>query len=96
MKLQERKDILQRLGLYILQNGSDWQEAVEKAHRENGWFIPEFTEVAANNIAQAFLQPGALEGLIAQYHIPEENEKPKKVGIVMAGNIPLVGFHDLL
>jgi hypothetical protein len=28
--------------------------------------------------------------------VPEENPLPTKVGIVMAGNIPLVGFHDFL
>jgi hypothetical protein len=31
-----------------------------------------------------------------QYKIPDENAAPKNVGIVMAGNIPLVGFHDFL
>jgi hypothetical protein len=28
--------------------------------------------------------------------LPDENKHPKRVGIVMAGNIPLVGFHDFL
>lgn len=74
----------------------DWQQAKHKAYLENQWFIPEFIELSANNIAQNFLQPQQLDVLIKQYQIPEENLYPKKVGIVMAGNIPLVGFHDLL
>jgi hypothetical protein len=45
---------------------------------------------------QNYLQPDTLDLLINRYHIPSENPNPKKVGIVMAGNIPLVGFHDFL
>jgi len=96
MKLQERKDLLLRLGSYIRENGTEWQEAVDKAYRENNWFIPPFTNKAAMNIAEQYLSPAALEGLIEKYAIPEENGAPRTVGIVMAGNVPLVGFHDLL
>ena len=30
------------------------------------------------------------------YDFPAQNDNPKNVGIVMAGNIPLVGFHDFM
>src|SRR6202008_2366716 len=42
------------------------------------------------------LNKGNLEKWINSYNIPPVNSCPKQVGIVMAGNIPLVGFHDLL
>lgn len=74
----------------------DWQQAKHKAYLENQWFIPGFIELSVNNIAENFLQPQQLDVLINEYQIPEENLNPKKVGIVVAGNIPLVGFHDLL
>lgn len=77
-------------------NDDGWQEEKHKAYLENQWFVPEFIELSVNNIAQNFLQPQQLDQLAAQYKVPEENRNPKKVGIVMAGNIPLVGFHDLL
>lgn len=96
MNLSKRKDLLVRLGNYIQSNKEDWQQAKHKAYLENHWFIPEFIALSVNNIAQNFLQPNQLEQLISRYQIPEENPNPKKVGIVMAGNIPLVGFHDLL
>jgi hypothetical protein len=48
------------------------------------------------NIAQNYLHPSALNTLINTYHLPEQITHPKKVGIVMAGNVPLVGFHDFL
>lgn len=96
MNLLQRKELLVRLGKYLQSNEEQWQQAKHRAFLENRWFIPEFIELSVNNIAQNFLQPVQLEQLINRYQIPKENQNPKKVGIVMAGNIPLVGFHDLL
>jgi hypothetical protein len=96
MILQQRIDILIELGNYIKQNGEEWQQAKEKASRANHWFIPEFIEMAAKNIANEFLQKDKLEKWVKQYNIPEEPSTPRIVGLVMAGNIPMVGFHDML
>jgi hypothetical protein len=96
MNLLRRKELLVGLGNYIQAKDDDWQQAKHKAYLENQWFIPEFIELSVNNIAQNFLQPQQIDVLIKQYQMPEENLHPRKVGIVMAGNIPLVGFHDLL
>ncbi|HZH36196.1 MAG TPA: acyl-CoA reductase [Flavisolibacter sp.] len=96
MNLQERKEILRQLGAYLLTDDPEWQVTKERAVTENAWFIPEFVELAARNIANQFLTAESLRQLIDRYRIPAENSSPKKVGIVMAGNIPMVGFHDLL
>ncbi len=96
MNLQQRIDLLKRLGEYILSADNQWAAAREKAFHENGWFTPAFIELSANSIAHAYLNPAALSAWASQYGIPAENAHPKNVGIVMAGNIPLVGFHDFL
>lgn len=96
MQLQQRIDLLTQLGTYMLQDDEDWQRAQRKAHAENNWFIPDFIQLAVKNIAHNYLQPGALQQLAQQYHVPDERANPKKVGLVLAGNIPLVGFHDVL
>ncbi|MEO8405988.1 MAG: acyl-CoA reductase [Chitinophagaceae bacterium] len=96
MKLQERIDLLSQLGKYMLSDDQAWIDAKEKASYENGWFIPEFVEKAIHSIARSFLQKNILEKWVAGYHIPADNTDPKKIGVVMAGNIPMVGFHDLL
>jgi hypothetical protein len=96
MNLQQRIDLLTRLGQYILSDDHQWQEAKSRAHWENGWFIPEFIDRASNNIARQFLSKELLMRWVQEYNIPEMNPSPRKVGIVMAGNIPMVGFHDLL
>lgn len=96
MNLQERKEILVRLGHYILAGDQKWEFTKQRASAENAWFTPEFVELSSNNIASQFLTEEKLTTLIQHYTIPEENQAPKRVGIVMAGNIPMVGFHDLL
>ncbi|MFT3822339.1 MAG: acyl-CoA reductase [Chitinophagaceae bacterium] len=96
MHLQQRIDLLARTGAYILANNDEWQATVEKASLHNGWFIPEFIHTASTAIAEQMLEAGKLQAWAEQYNIPAENKQPGNVGIVMAGNIPLVGFHDFL
>jgi hypothetical protein len=96
MNLQQRIVLLNRLGEYILQDNDNWQATKQKASLQNSWFTPEFIDLATRNIALAFLQKDTLTAWAQQYNIPAENTTPKNVGIIMAGNIPLVGFHDFL
>jgi hypothetical protein len=96
MKLQQRKALLVRLGNYMLGDDEAWRTAQQKAFTDNNWFIPEFIHTAVQSVAANFLTEEALGQMIERYGLPEENQSPKKVGIVMAGNIPLVGFHDFL
>ncbi|MBD0278276.1 MAG: acyl-CoA reductase [Flavisolibacter sp.] len=96
MNLQERIDLLQQVGNYMQGNDERWELAMQKASVENAWFTREFIILAIKNIAENFLQKQPLEALARQYSIPEINASLKRIGIVMAGNIPLVGFHDLL
>ncbi len=63
-----------------------------KAANTNPWFTANNIEQSLNGIVH-FLTPATISTWLNNYHLPQE---PKKVGIVMAGNIPLVGFHDLL
>ncbi|HSU26950.1 MAG TPA: acyl-CoA reductase [Chitinophagaceae bacterium] len=96
MNLPHRIDLMARLGAYIISSPPDWQMAREKAGYENGWFTPAFIDKAANHIAENWLHKNSLEKWIAPYTFPHEQKDPRTVGIVMAGNIPLVGFHDML
>ena len=89
-----RIDLAAQLGEYILSGTADWQEAKNKASLTNPWFTPEFIDLAAGNIAKNFLDKEKLQKWTSSYKI--ESVEPKKIGIVMAGNLPLVGFHDFL
>ena len=95
MKLQNRIELLGRLKEYLLENTAEWQEVKIQAYQKNGWFTPEFIDLSVNNIIEHFLQSDKLSAWAKHYAI-DDNIIPKNLGIVMAGNIPLVGFHDFL
>ncbi len=96
MTLQERINVLVSLASYMQNNGHGWQSVKEQANRANPWFVPEFIAMASENIYNQFLQPRQLDDWIKHYNVAEENENAVSVGLVMAGNIPMVGFHDML
>ena len=96
MTLQQRIDVLVKLGNYMQNNGQEWKSAKEQANRANPWFVPEFIEMSSGNICTAFLQKDKLSDWVKNYGVLDEVEKPVTVGLVMAGNIPMVGFHDML
>lgn len=94
MNLQMRIDLSAQLGEYILSADPEWMAVKEKAGHLNPWFTAEFTDLAARNIANEFLLTGKLTAWASEY--PCMPAQQRTIGIVMAGNIPLVGFHDLL
>ena len=94
MNLQMRIDLMSILGEYILSSDPEWIEIKDRASLLNPWFTQEFIDLSVKNIADKFLDKQKLLDWTSSYDL--ENIQPKKVGIVMAGNIPLVGFHDLL
>jgi hypothetical protein len=96
MDLENRISLLVELGRFMQSEDDDWKAAKTGAFLYNPWFIPDFIELAIKNIAVRYLQRNLLENWVRHYDFPSQNHDPKNVGIVMAGNIPLVGFHDFL
>jgi len=60
---------------------------LERASTANPWFTPGLIQTALEALDQWFLEP--LPDL-------EPVKDPLRVGIIMAGNLPLVGLHDLV
>ncbi len=96
MDLYQRIESVLALGNYLKQNTIEWQDAKKLASIKNGWFTIANIELAVNNIIDCFLQKDLLEKFVTTYIIKATNTNVKNVGLVTAGNIPLVGFHDLL
>jgi hypothetical protein len=96
MHLRDRIQLFVELGKYMESDHDDWVSAKHKAYQENNWFEPEFINLAVKNIVSEFLDEQKLNSWTKHYGFPDENEKSLNVGLVMAGNIPLVGFHDFL
>lgn len=95
MNLQHRIELMNKLGNYLQTNDPQWEEAKQQASQKNPWFTIEFIDTAIKNIVDNFLQKDLLEEWAGHYHL-DDNISQKNIGIVMAGNIPLVGFHDFL
>lgn len=95
MNLVERIDAVVELGKYLRLNPPEWQDAKQKAFESNGWFTVEFSDLAVKNITGEFTEKNKLESWVKHYHL-DDNIVKKNIGIVMAGNIPMVGFYDFL
>ncbi len=96
MDLANRITLLEELGKYVGSSNPQWASAKENAYRHNPWFIPSFIDLAVENILNGYLQRDLLEDWSLPYHFPAQEKTPQNIGLVMAGNIPLVGFHDFL
>ena len=96
----KRFEALVKLGNHLLHFDADQDSYAElnnhvtKAMAANGWFT-------INNIQKAFfdwgsaLQESKLTSWLSPYTFPA-NKVPQKIALILAGNIPLVGFHDLV
>lgn len=111
MTLQQRKAAFTELGKFLSQFSSEifeqrndvlnnnlfydrLAELIDLSQSHNRWFTKEQVVFALESWAKA-LTPKNLDKWLDTYSIPE-NKEPKTIGLILAGNIPLVGFHDFL
>jgi len=93
MRKKESIEAFAKLGKRI--SGLSEREIRSLSHAakaKNGWFTYESIKNALAGIA-FMLKKEKLEEWVAGYDL---TQVPKVVGVVMAGNIPLAGFHDLM
>ena len=69
-----------------------FEEVLKLAYVENGWFTQEYIYESLKGIIH-FCKEEELQKLVSQI---EGNSSSKTVATIMAGNIPAVGFHDML
>ncbi|HLA56243.1 MAG TPA: acyl-CoA reductase [Flavobacterium sp.] len=70
-----------------------FDDLIKLSQSHNGWYTPEQVYFAIRSWAEA-LTAGNLDKWLSAYDITERD--PKTIGLILAGNIPLVGFHDFL
>ncbi|MFT7157123.1 MAG: hypothetical protein ACI8Q1_002138 [Parvicella sp.] len=109
MTIQDKISVLSKLGKVLLHIGNEdewtgfeWgitedeylsvQGVIGQAKLYNGWFEKREVLRAFTSWGKA-LTPENLEKWISNYEI---NDSSKTVGLILAGNIPLVGFHDMI
>jgi hypothetical protein len=104
MQLQERIGSFEILGAclrrfrehYGEEDMADLDNAVGSASAHNAWFTAEMIGIMFDNLGHA-LNPDNLDRWLEPYrqHLLQHPGQ-KRIGVVMAGNIPAVGFHDFL
>jgi len=95
MNLKERIDAISRLGTYLINDfEAEFVDILIKAEINNPWFTINNQKQALMNIGMQ-LNESNLNAWISPYNL-KQNTDPEDVLIIMAGNIPLVGFYDLI
>ena len=104
MTLKQRIQAFVQLGIFINDHISknhqdkhqkfhnDLTTLVDIAYQYNGWFSPENIERALKGLT-VMLHESDLTEFAKQVNEPKN---PKTVAVIMAGNIPAVGFHDMM
>ncbi len=110
MTLETKKNVFIALGKFLSQfseSGNTRKESVlgnevffdsfvdliQLSQSHNGWYTPENVYFAIESWAKALTKEN-LDTWLNAYNF--ENSTTKKVALILAGNIPLVGFHDFL
>ncbi|TNJ44556.1 acyl-CoA reductase [Tamlana fucoidanivorans] len=110
MQLQDRIDAFVKLGDFLRQFSNEdiqkdhniehnniffdgFKHQLKLAKEHNGWFTPENIRFSIKSWSDALTLKN-LTTWLKPYNINQLN--PRTVAIIMAGNIPLVGFHDFL
>lgn len=95
--MKETIDLFCALGRLLSDFGNDAPScrALETACAANEWFSPGDVRRAVGALVDEMLQPDKLAQWLARYPALPVTA-PRNVLVVMAGNIPLVGFFDLL
>ncbi|WP_026902477.1 acyl-CoA reductase [Pedobacter glucosidilyticus] len=89
---EKKAEALVTLGAYMLQPDEQLQQLILQAKNKNGWF----TEREVNNAVKAVASSLNAEDLTYWLNDYEFRSSAKKIGLVLAGNIPMVGFHDII
>lgn len=81
-----------KLSIFLNQPDDEFNRVVDSSLNSNAWFQPEEVKRSLASL-QEMLKRDALEKWFEQIKV---TESPKTIGMILAGNIPMVGFHDIL
>jgi hypothetical protein len=74
----------------------EFQNLIQLSQSHNGWYTPENVYFSIQSWATALTEENLNKWLSAYNLTLDCAQEDKSVGLILAGNIPLVGFHDFL
>ena len=93
MDVNRRVEAFSELGSKLKE--ADLKDVIDKAVIHNSWFTEQSVVFALNSVIEEMLDLSKLNEWVSKYSIPDQKEN-KIVALILAGNIPAVGFHDVL
>jgi hypothetical protein len=81
-----------KLSAFLASPDAEFKQLMESGSNSNAWFTLEEVTRSVNSL-HFMLNPQDIDTWFKDIKITDQ---PKKVGLILAGNIPLVGFHDVL
>ncbi|MCC7533989.1 MAG: acyl-CoA reductase [Bacteroidia bacterium] len=95
MKFEQIINTFTQLGLFLKKEIDNNPPVFQQAYVNNNWFTIEYTNKAIKAWADELSANNIKQWLMPYENIPAPSSQ-KTIAIIMAGNIPLVGLHDLL
>ena len=90
---KELIEALDKLSYFLSEESDEINSWIDSAKNTNTWFTQAEIKRALSAWSES-LKREQVENWVSAYDIKEV--EPKKIGLVLAGNIPMVGFHDVL
>ena len=85
---------LVQLGLWFLQEAANDERALSLAQAQNGWFTRESVTLAFQAHGHALSEKGVSKW--SREYVFPTSSSGLTVGLILAGNLPLVGWHDIM
>ena len=85
---------LVQLGAWMREEASAEREILQHAQAQNAWFTPESISLALQAQGGALAEPHVTQW--GQNRDWPEGQSGLKVGLILAGNLPMVGWHDIM
>ena len=105
MNINERTEIISNIGEFLKNyldekydnkkndNLIEFEKVIKKAQSNNPWFTDENIKINLTYWSKKLIKTN-LNQWLSKYNLKDTFRK--NIAIIMAGNIPLVGFHDLI
>lgn len=97
LALKQRIDLVVKAGekLKAAMDDAQYNSVFSMAESSNQWFTQDNIKKSIEAITSCYTNRNKIEEWLSNYQL-SENSSPKKLGLLLAGNIPFVGIHDVI
>jgi len=95
MTIDQRLNLLAQLGDYLQSDDEFLKAVMHRTAYNNKWLTIENSNKVAHAIGKHCLNKTALKEWVQQYNYKKEST-PKKVAIILSGNVPFAGLQDVI